>query len=112
MWSFGTGLSTVRQVEEILEPIGWHAALAGGVMKRGRSEHDLDIIIYPHCRRRGGSARPNIRLVRRALLRAGWTQGMSRDALTCKWRSRGSLDDKWVEVWFTKGRRVDLIVLS
>jgi len=33
---------------ELLEPLGWHCALTGSVLAKGSSEHDLDIILYPH----------------------------------------------------------------
>lgn len=42
------GIRVLRHVEKIVEPLGAHAALTGGVIFRGQSEKDIDIIIYPH----------------------------------------------------------------
>ena len=38
----------VRALEKVTEPYGFHCALAGGVLHKGYSHKDLDIIIYPH----------------------------------------------------------------
>lgn len=41
-------LKTIRELEPILAEIGYHSALTGGVLFRGESEKDIDIILYPH----------------------------------------------------------------
>lgn len=48
MWELVDGIRHIRRLQEILQPIGFHCALAGGVLLKGYSDKDLDIIIYPH----------------------------------------------------------------
>lgn len=35
-------------LEAVLAPHGVHVALGGSVLTRGTSEHDIDIMLYPH----------------------------------------------------------------
>lgn len=48
MWTFEEGLAFVRKLEDHLHDNGFHAALSGGVLWKGSSTKDLDIILYPH----------------------------------------------------------------
>ena len=107
MWTAARARLVIRDIEAELSPAGWHVALAGSVLTRGYSEHDLDLIVYPHCK-----PRKNIVGLRAALARYGLTPYASRTKVTKGWRLGGSLDTKWVEVWMLGARRVDVIVLS
>ncbi len=40
----------VERLEPKLAEVGAHLALTGGVLYRGSSEKDLDLIIYPHTK--------------------------------------------------------------
>ena len=111
MWTLEQGVELAREIEAALIPAGWHAALAGSVLHRGTSAHDLDIIVYP--RKKLSEPRPNIDLLRDALQGLGMRRRASSAAVRDEWRKRGSRDTKFVEVWATKDvRRVDLFVLS
>lgn len=48
MWTLESGIEVCRVVEALLDPAGFHCALGGGVMKKGSSQKDLDIFVYPH----------------------------------------------------------------
>lgn len=87
---------------------GWHVALGGGVLLRGWSNHDLDLIVYPHS-----SERANLLKLRKTLQAAGMVRRASAAAVQEEWRKLGSRDCKHVEVWRTAdARRVDIIVPS
>lgn len=47
-WNIIDGVTTCRDIEERLRPIGYHCALGGSVLHSGFSEKDLDVFIYPH----------------------------------------------------------------
>jgi len=48
IWTIGEGIAYVRKLEDHLHDKGFHAALSGGVLWKGSSTKDLDIILYPH----------------------------------------------------------------
>jgi hypothetical protein len=105
MWSLRSGLATVRKLEGHLAP-HYHVALAGGVVLRGKSDHDLDVIVYPHDSNHwhyheivGGLHAAGLGLL------YGWR------VLHSNWRVRGSADEKRVEVWVDdRSRRIDVIM--
>jgi len=41
-------IKACQQLEAVLAPHGIHVALGGSVLTRGESEHDYDIMLYPH----------------------------------------------------------------
>ena len=48
MWTLEQGIEACRAFESSLEKNNYHCAIGGGVMKRGHSDKDLDVFIYPH----------------------------------------------------------------
>jgi hypothetical protein len=108
-WTLERGIELARKLEPLLAEVGWHVALAGSVLRDGKSDKDLDLIVYPHLRK--NSARPGYRAMRKALMRAGMWPVSSRREVRKHWRAAGSKDQKWVEVWAANGR-VDIFVLS
>lgn len=48
MWTIEEGIKFCWMLEPILAESGWHCALAGSVLYVGKSNKDLDIVIYPH----------------------------------------------------------------
>lgn len=48
MWELNEAIELCRRIEERLAIFGYHVALAGGVLIKGKSEKDLDIHVYPH----------------------------------------------------------------
>jgi hypothetical protein len=109
MWTLEDGLALVRKLEKELAP-HYHAALGGGVLHRGSSDHDLDIVILPHHANHLDVG--EIHKVLQAHLRLVVT----RDKVLEDWRRRGITDTKYVEVWVDdsndESRRVDIIILG
>jgi hypothetical protein len=113
IWTIGQAIALVRDLEPHLAEVGWHVALAGGVLLRGESAHDLDLVVYPH------DSTSVDRSLRTATLRAlGWKRKMLPIAVRRHWREKGSRDTKRVEIWSVpegpygargRYRRVDLI---
>jgi hypothetical protein len=48
IWDLVSAINLARDVEIIAEQNGLHIALAGGVLKKGYSFKDLDLLVYPH----------------------------------------------------------------
>lgn len=105
MWTLEQAIEAWRNVECMIAPYGWHAALGGGVLARGYSTHDLDLIVYAHTRGRGA-----VTDVVLSLSDLGWTRTHDAAAMIAHWREQGSCDTKRVESWRTlDGKRVDVI---
>lgn len=49
-WTRETAFNFLVPLEAKLAAEGYHCALAGGVMYKGSSTKDLDVIVYPHDR--------------------------------------------------------------
>lgn len=111
MWTLPLALEVTRGLEHALARVGWHAGLAGGVLRAGKSNHDLDVIVFPHCRWKG-SPRPNLGALHATLRALGWVQTHTRERMRAGWQIKGSRDTKWVEAWSVEGKRVDILVLS
>lgn len=111
-WDFVSGLEWARDIETALVPAGWHCALAGSVLHRGSSTHDLDLVVFPHERETGVSDR-QLRKLADALRGLRMTRKRTVRQIHRYWRTKGSHDCKHVETWQTpNGRRIDLLVLS
>lgn len=106
-WTLEEGLVVVRELEAQCSRYGWHFALGGGVLLRGQSDHDLDVIVYPHSSRVGvdtGKLRARLRDL-------GWKLRGRAEYVIEEWRKKGSIDRKHVDIWATPdGKRVDVIV--
>ena len=48
VWNLAEAMSLVRKLEEFLIPLELHVALAGSVLHKGESSKDIDLFIYPH----------------------------------------------------------------
>lgn len=46
----------IRKLEPVLAAKGYHLALTGSVLFKGGSEHDTDLIAYPHKERLMGNS--------------------------------------------------------
>jgi len=105
LWTLDRALTLARMLERLAAASGWHVALAGGVLIRGMSSHDLDLVFYPRS-----TATVDLDALRLVLVGAGLTQIHTREQVQADWRKRGSSDEKHVEVWQFDGRRVDVII--
>lgn len=108
MWTLGEALALVRSIEPVVAVVGWHVALGGGVLLRGESTHDLDLIFIPHS-----TAKMVIDNLRMAFVGLSWRRMHTAAMMLSSWQRKGSTDRKFVEVWCTpEGRRVDVILPS
>ena len=55
MWTLGTGLAVVADVQQPSRQFGYHVAMGGGVLNTGASNKDLDLYFLPL----DGGDRPN-----------------------------------------------------
>jgi hypothetical protein len=46
-WTLTNALATIRAFQFKALQLGYHLALAGGVLNKGQSEKDLDIVVLP-----------------------------------------------------------------
>lgn len=103
MWELAESIILLRALREVTGSYyGWYPALGGGVLIKGYSDHDLDVVFTPHY----GAILENLHA---ALRKFGWK--LVRDAETVRnhWKEP---DQKHVEEWATAtGRRVDVIVM-
>jgi len=107
MWNLDQAISTVKKIEEILSPVGFHAGLTGSVLIKDKSDKDIDVIVYPHC-----SGNSDITQAYKALRDAGFTRKVSRAKVAHFWEKAGSKDSKHVEVWNTEDdKRIDIFFL-
>ncbi len=106
LWTLEKGLELVRSLERALAP-HYHAALAGGVLMRGESKHDLDVVVYPHQADHFELDEIHTALSTRMRL------VVPQHKVAEDWRKRGITDTKHVEVWAVEGgKRVDIIILG
>lgn len=45
-WVLEDAIKLVRLIEPVIRPFGFHSALGGGVLQRGSSAKDVDIMLY------------------------------------------------------------------
>lgn len=105
-WTLEEALQLHNQLVPIAKTIGFGVGLTGGILRNGRSDHDIDVIFYPLQAPAGDFAE-----LKGALKVFGMQLYMAREMLHEGWRSRGSQDEKWVEVWKHMGKRVDVFFL-
>jgi len=106
MWTLDKALQLVRNLQPHLMEVGWFAALAGGVLNKGYSEHDLDLVLVPMK-----TDSTDIGSLHQVLHFVGWERTHEAEEMREHWKAKGSPDGKFVEVYRTvSGRRVDVIV--
>ena len=47
MWTLEEGLAVIRTIQPYIHTLGYHVALAGGVLNIGHSLKDLDLVFLP-----------------------------------------------------------------
>lgn len=106
MWTLQQALELHNELLPVARAVGFCVGLTGGVLREGSSYHDVDVIFYPLQSPRGDAA-----ALQDALRAFGMVQVCDQATTTARWRSRGSLDEKRVEVWELCGKRVDVFFL-
>ena len=49
LWTLEEAINLCRIIEGEVSNHGIHVALTGGVLYKGQSDHDVDLMFYPHC---------------------------------------------------------------
>ncbi len=122
-WELDEALAFLRRLERHMKPRGFHVALTGGVLRKGRSKKDLDVVLYPRTKLSDGDfSHPAHALVSwrdlaaDALRDFGLRRTHTAERLQQIWLAKGSADKKHVEVWVRgRGRRmqrVDVMLLD
>lgn len=47
VWTLDEALAQIRALQPVVRPLGFHLALAGGVLNKGESRKDLDVVVLP-----------------------------------------------------------------
>jgi hypothetical protein len=98
LWTLDQSVTLVRIIEELLRPLQMHAGLTGGVLKRGFSDKDVDIVIYPDKKNAPDNPKPEV------ILREIGVQGFK--SLEFQY------DDKTIYQGTWDGKRVDFFFLT
>lgn len=106
-WTLEEAQTFLRNLSGHIATSGYEVALAGSVLKKGSSEKDLDVVLFPKT-----TARYNRRVLYRMLEDFGMVRQYTVEEVQRAWRLQGSMDTKHVEIWKFDSRRVDLFFLS
>jgi hypothetical protein len=101
VWTITEALAFIRAIQVDANERGWYLALAGGVLNRGSSEHDLDIVAVPM-----NTATSSVEALRAVFQSHGLVLVRSSEEVKAGW---GTTDNKHVEEWAYSAKRVDLI---
>lgn len=105
-WVMDEAIALVRLLEPKLARAGFNLALAGSVLTKGASDHDLDLVVFPH-----DASSVHIEVAKIELTMAGLIPMASRAKVAGIWERKGSTDTKHVERWNYKGKLIDLFFL-
>jgi hypothetical protein len=108
-WTFRNAQILVSALEAPLARVGWAVGMTGSVLLHGESADDLDIILYPL-----DTSKAPDKDAARAVLRASMNMKpwFSREQVMAFWRTKGSEDEKHVESWRYRTKRVDVFFLA
>ena len=106
-WTHSLAIEFIHMLRKPLKNAGYDVGMTGSVLWDGTSNKDLDIIVFPLT-----TEKQDIEAVHRQLESCGLRLGLDREQITKIWRRKGSLDNKHVEYWEYRGRRVDIFYLS
>lgn len=106
MWTLVEALDLVKRLNHA--NLHWNVALGGGVLNKGFSYKDLDLVFYPH-----ESGNEPLDKLHTTFGHFNWTRVKTSAEMLAHWKSKGSKDRKFVEVWKTaEDKRVDVIIPS
>lgn len=108
MWTLLQGLDMVRGLQPGLVKVNWNVALGGGVLYKGESLKDLDLVFFPY-----DTSKARIYRLQDRLEDQGWTRTNTVNQMWAHWRETGVTDRKHIEVYRTpSGKRIDAIILG
>ncbi len=102
MWDLITAINLARKMETIAEKYAMHVALGGGVLKRGASDKDVDIFVYPH----GGKEKPNVTEFYKDLVKLGIKEWNKCDAA-----QKYNNDSKLIYMAKIGNKRIDIFFM-
>lgn len=108
-WSLDEAAELIQKLTPLLLAKGFMVGLTGSVLVKGKSEHDVDLIVYPM--QSIGWRQSDWVPARAALVAAGLVLYVNMSAVKDSWRRRGIGDEKMVEVYHYNERRVDVFFL-
>lgn len=108
-WNLVEALEFVAALSPVAKKAGYAVALAGSVLAKGKSEKDLDLVLFPLRTDKSPEY-----AIREALI---GTMGMKlvfdEAFVKAEWkRLYDSDDEKRVEVWSWLGKRIDIFWLA
>ena len=98
-WTLDDALALVVRLHEPLEAAGFYPGLTGSVLWNGKSDNDLDLIVYPKCKGEGNEA-----AVFKALFWEGFRLCLDEHGVQEIWKTKGSHDTKRVQRWIKRKR--------
>ncbi|MGN6108955.1 MAG: hypothetical protein ACTHU0_27865 [Kofleriaceae bacterium] len=102
----GSSLALLRELWGHLASRGWHCCLTGGVLVKGQSDHDLDVVVFP-----AKAQYHDLDKLYEGLELAGLRRCLTTAQVRESWETRHDVvDRKHVEVWRHGTKRVDIIV--
>ena len=110
VWTLADALLFLREVQAVVEPLGFHTGILGSVVLKGSSKNDLDIVIYPALV--PDEYKVSNSNVAVALVGMGMQQRYTAAQVHAAWRKQGSSDTKDVEKWEYRGKIVDIFFLA
>lgn len=108
MWTLEQAIDAMRRLEAKLAPHGYHVGLIGSVLTKGKSDKDLDIVVYPH--ESGGEGQKTPDEIWEIILR----ELKPDESIICSDNPEGGYgrDLKDVRCTWRKGRRTDFFFLA
>ncbi len=108
MWTLEDAAMLTSAIRAVLLAHGTCIGLTGSVLNVWYSTHDLDLFFYPF-----DSTKPiDLRTLRETLYDMDFRLTHTHDKMHAHWRSKGSMDEKIVEVYDYGGRRIDAIIMG
>lgn len=107
LWTITEALELCRRVIPVLKDAGFSVGLTGSLIRQECSQHDVDLIVYPFQ----SSQNTDFSRAKATLEKFGMKPVYNREQVTAHWRKKGSLDEKWVEIWDFNGKRVDVFFM-
>lgn len=103
MWTLEEGVKFIRWIEPKLAEKGFHCALTGGVIFKGKSVKDLDVIVYPHT----AEGMPDFDSVWPLI--TDWCKSETQNSCQGTSQIRDEKDVRWLQA---RGKRVDFFFLT
>lgn len=117
-WTLAQAIEFCRELEKHLscQPIVCHVALTGGVLYRGQSDKDLDVVLYPHDSSTPIALHTLCVYLERCGLQRVHTKSRAdatQDQTLFHSRLHAGTDQKEISIWQTpEGKRIDFFFLD